>query len=59
MKYVGLALGILMVLGGGLVALQGNGVMEGPFESETWGIVGALTAGLGVALVITVVRRPQ
>ncbi|MGN0063054.1 MAG: hypothetical protein ACI379_02330 [Nocardioides sp.] len=57
MKYVGLALGIVMLLGGGLVTLQANGVLDGPFsDGGSWGIIGALVAGLGVALVLTVVR---
>ncbi len=58
MKYVGLALALVMVLGGGLVAAQGNGWIDGPFDSETYGILGALVAGLGVALLITLAKRP-
>jgi hypothetical protein len=59
MKYVGLALGIVMVLGGSLMALQANGVTDGPFSGVgSWAIIGALLAGLGVGLVYTVVRPP-
>jgi hypothetical protein len=58
-KYVGLALAIVMVLGGGLLAAQGNGWMEGPFDAPVWGILGALVAGLGIALGFTVLRPKE
>ena len=57
-KYLALALAVVMVIGGGLVTAQGNGWMEGPFAAPVYGILGALCAGLGVALLIALAKRP-
>lgn len=55
-KYVGLALAVVMLIGGALVAAQGNGWIKGPLDAPVYGILGALCAGLGVALLITLAR---
>ena len=60
-KTLPVALGILMVIVGGIWTFQGLGVIGGSAMSgvETWAIVGPLVAGLGVALLIVGLRRPQ
>lgn len=57
-KIVGLLLALLMLVGGGLLALAGMGYVGDSGEtSQSWSILGSLIAGLGVALVITVLQR--
>lgn len=58
-RAVGLAVAGLMVLVGALWWGQGNGWIGGSSmtDDETWAFIGALTAGLGVALAIVVVQR--
>jgi hypothetical protein len=60
-RAVALALGILMVVVGGLWTLQGLGYVGGSAMtgSDTWAIIGPAVAGLGLALVIVVVQRSR
>ena len=53
------AIGVLMVLAGGLWTFQGLGYVGGsPMTgSSTWAIVGPAVAGLGLALVIVALQR--
>jgi hypothetical protein len=55
---LGLAVGALMFLVGGLWTLQGLGYVGGSFMSGAtiWAVIGPVVAGLGVAMVITMVR---
>ncbi len=59
-KTLPVALGVLMIIVGGIWTFQGLGVIGGSAMSgvETWAIVGPLVAGLGVALLIVGLRRP-
>jgi len=54
-----IALGAVMVLMGAIWTFQGLGVIEGSAMSDQaiWAIIGPLLAGLGVALILSVVRR--
>ncbi|GAA5107468.1 hypothetical protein GCM10023339_05540 [Alloalcanivorax gelatiniphagus] len=54
-----IALGVAMILMGGLWTLQGLNVITGSAMSDkaTWAIIGPILAGLGVALVIVAARR--
>jgi hypothetical protein len=54
-----IALGVAMILMGGVWTLQGLNVIKGSAMSDqaTWAIVGPLLAGLGVALVYVAARR--
>lgn len=60
-RAVGLAIAGLMVLVGGLWWGQGNGWIGGSSMTgqDEWAFIGALTAGLGVALAIVVVQRAR
>jgi hypothetical protein len=60
-KSLPLALGVLMIVVGGLWTSQGLGYLEGSAMSgvELWAIIGPLVAGLGVALLIVGLRRPH
>ena len=53
-----IALGVAMMLMGGLWTLQGLNVITGSAMSDqaTWAIIGPLVAGLGVALVFVAAR---
>jgi hypothetical protein len=55
------SLGVLMVIIGGIWTFQGLGYLEGsPMTGvELWAILGPLVAGLGVALLLVGLRRPQ
>lgn len=61
MRPLGIALGVVMVLMGGLWTLQGLDVLEGSAMSgkSLWAILGPLVAGLGVALVLVSARRRE
>jgi len=60
MRIVGLVIAIVMVVVGGFLAFAGMGYLgAGGHTSRTWATLGSLIAGLGVALVITLVRRPE
>lgn len=56
-RAAGLALAILMVLAGALWTGQGLGWIGGSSMTgeDVWAIIGPLTAGLGVALAISIV----
>jgi hypothetical protein len=57
-RALGLGVAGLMVLMGAVWTFQGLGYLEGSFmtDSDTWAIIGPITAGLGVALGIVVVQ---
>lgn len=59
-RVVGILLAVVMVLGGGFVALAGMGYVGASGDtSRSWATIGSLIAGLGVALAIVTVRpRP-
>ena len=54
-----IALGVVMILMGGLWTLQGLNIVTGSAMSDQsmWAIIGPIVAGLGVALIITAARR--
>ena len=56
-RVVGLVIAVVMVLVGALWTGQGLGWLGGSSMSgdSTWALVGPIVAGLGVALVITIV----
>ena len=58
-RVLGLVVAVVMVLVGGLWTVQGLGYVGGSSMtgSSTWAIIGPLVAGLGVALVLTLLSR--
>ena len=60
-RTIGLAIAGLMVLVGGLWWGQGMGYIGGSSmtDQDEWAIIGAITAGLGVALAIVVVQSAK
>ena len=49
---------VVMLLGGGFLALAGMGYIgESGGTSTAWSVIGSLFAGLGMALIITMVQR--
>ena len=53
-----LVIAVVMVLGGGVLALAGMGYLgSSSGTSGPWAIIGSLLAGLGVALAITAFQR--
>jgi hypothetical protein len=57
-RVLGGLIAVAMVLGGGFLALAGMGYIgESGGTSRSWSMIGSLFAGLGVALVITLVQR--
>lgn len=60
MRIVGFLLALVMVAGGGFVALAGMGYIGSSSDtSQSWAMLGSLIAGLGVALGIAVARPPH
>ena len=59
MRALLVALGALMVLAGAVWTGQGLGYIGGSAMSDqtVWAIIGPILAGLGVALIVTAVRR--
>ena len=62
MRTLALILGILMVVAGGLWALQGLGIVMWPAESfmlaqRQWALYGAIVVVIGLALVVLSRRR--
>lgn len=62
MRTLGLILGVVLVLMGGLWALQGLGIVMWPAESfmlaqRQWAIYGAVVAAIGLALIAACRRR--
>lgn len=57
-KTLPVALGVLLIIVGGIWTFQGLGVIKGsPMTGvELWAILGPLVAGLGVALLIVGLR---
>jgi hypothetical protein len=57
-RALGLTVAVIMVIVGAVWTFQGLGYLEGSFMtgSSTWAVLGSVTAGLGVALGIVVVR---
>ena len=60
-RALGLSVAGLLVLVGGVWLGQGNGWIGGSSMSgdDTWAFIGAITAGLGVALAIVVVQNAR
>jgi hypothetical protein len=60
-RALGLSVAGLMVLVGGVWWGQGNGWIGGSSMTgdDTWSVIGAITAGLGVALAIVVVQNAR
>ena len=58
MKALATGIGALMILVGLVWTLQGLGYLEGSAMTgvETWAIIGPVVAGLGLALLIVVMR---
>lgn len=57
-QVVGGLAALILLLGGGFVALAGMGyVGESGGTSEGWSVAGSVLAGLGVALAISVFQR--
>ncbi|MDR7251998.1 uncharacterized membrane-anchored protein YitT (DUF2179 family) [Nocardioides sp. BE266] len=56
-----IALGVVMVLTGGVWTAQGLGYLKGsPMTDQSiWAILGPLVAGLGLGLVIVAARRRE
>lgn len=61
MRALGIALGVLMVVMGGIWTLQGLGYIEDSAmtDQSIWAILGPVLAGFGVALVIVAARRRE
>jgi type VI protein secretion system component VasK len=57
-RLVGFLLAGLMVGGGGFLFAAGNGWV-GDSQSTVWAVVGGVLAGLGVALVISIVQTAR
>lgn len=60
-RVAGVVIGVLMVVVGGLWTAQGLGWVEGSSMSGsgTWALLGPLVAGLGLALIISIVQRAR
>jgi hypothetical protein len=58
-RLVGFLLAGLMVGGGGFLFAAGNGWVGGESGSTVWAVVGGILAGLGVALVISIVQNAR
>jgi hypothetical protein len=60
-RAVPVVLGVVLVVVGGVWALQGLGYLAGsPMTGvAAWAIIGPLVAGLGVALVVVGARGPR
>ena len=55
---VGGIIAAAMLLGGGFLALAGMGYIgESGGTSAAWSVIGSLLAGLGMALIISMVQR--
>lgn len=55
---VGALVAVVMVLGGGFLALAGLGYLGTSADTSTpWAVLGSVIAGLGVALAISVLQR--
>jgi hypothetical protein len=60
-QWVGRIIGIVLVLVGGLWALQGLGVVGGSAmtRSTAWLVIGLVTVGMGIAMLLPpLLRRP-
>ena len=62
MRTLGFVLGVVMVLMGGLWALQGLGIVMWPAESfmlaqRQWALIGAIVVVIGLALIVLSRRR--
>lgn len=58
-RQLGVVIGVVLLLVGGLWTFQGLGYIGGSFMSgsSTWAVIGPITAGLGLALVIVMLQR--
>ncbi len=60
MRIVGFVIAAVMIVVGGFLAFAGMGYIGSSADtSRSWATIGSILAGLGVALVISVGRRPQ
>lgn len=60
MRWALMAVGVLMVIAGGLWTFEANGWIDGAKEGEQfWATTGSVMAGLGVALVWVTARRSR
>jgi hypothetical protein len=59
MRYVGPVIALLMIVAGAYLAFEGMGWIGSGPKSSGAANGGALLAGLGVALAITVLKRPK
>ena len=59
MNVASLVVGVIALLTGGVWILQGLGILPGSFMSgqRTWLLIGLVVAVIGLALVLTGVRR--
>ena len=57
-KTLPVTLGVLMIVIGAIWTFQGLGYLEGSAMTgvETWAVIGPVVAGLGLALLIVVMR---
>ena len=58
-KMLGLVVAVLLLVGGGALALTGMGYLGGGGTSTSWSVIGAALAGFGVALAISTFKGPQ
>ena len=61
MKWARAILGVLLILAGGIFALQGLNLLPGSSAMNgraEWLVIGAAMVAAGVALVVTASRRP-
>ena len=59
-RVVGVVLAVVMILGGGFLAIAGMGYIgQSGDTSQSWSTIGAVIAGLGVALAIVTFRPRQ
>lgn len=60
MRIVGFVVAAVMVAGGGFLAFAGMGYIGSSGDtSRTWATLGSLIAAFGVALAISIGRRPE
>ena len=58
-KVLGLLIAVLLLVGGGALALTGRGYLGGGGTSTSWSVIGAALAGFGVALAISTFKGSQ
>jgi branched-subunit amino acid permease len=58
-RLIGFLLAGLMIGGGGFLFAVGNGWAGSDSQSTVWAVVGGILAGLGLALVISIVQHAR